>query len=392
MEMDQLEKRVEWLDEERRNDKRMIQDLQKKIAKLEGVNDKAADQIKELSSEVTRLTVVVARVDEFDQALAAHRAEVKKEMDAQEERLKRRERDAKKSQSQDIDEINKTVAEIRKELEVVSKLQEDVSNRNESEMRLNRLIVELQEKVKDLGHNETDRLQAVRSLEDDRRQDNKRMTDLQGEVAALRKRIDEQRGKMELVTEGQRKAENRLNELMAAENQRREGQTEFIERINRNEDERERTFKEWNKRVDSIEGYADRLEENLSRISESEKVLKKAQETFDDITAQISRRINEITEMQRLGEERFRQEWSTFKADDQKRWTNYTLTQEEQHRETSRQLERLVEQSTNVEDTLQELQDIVQHLNEQSDKLLQNLLAALRDQLAENERFISSLG
>ena len=31
-----------------------------------------------------------------------------------------------------------------------------------------------------------------------------------------------------------------------------------------------------------------------------------------------------------LTEERFRQEWVNFKADDQKRWTNYTLAQEEQ--------------------------------------------------------------
>ena len=33
----------------------------------------------------------------------------------------------------------------------------------------------------------------------------------------------------------------------------------------------------------------------------------------------FERRINEITEMERLTEERFRQEWVTFKADDQKR-------------------------------------------------------------------------
>ena len=39
----------------------------------------------------------------------------------------------------------------------------------------------------------------------------------------------------------------------------------------------------------------------------------------------FDRRLNEITEMQRLVEERFRQEWVSFKADDQKRWTNYTL-------------------------------------------------------------------
>jgi hypothetical protein len=58
-----------------------------------------------------------------------------------------------------------------------------------------------------------------------------------------------------------------------------------------------------------------------------------AQEAFEEITQRFDRRINEITEMQRLTEDRFRQEWVSFKADDQKRWTNYSLVQEEQQRE-----------------------------------------------------------
>ena len=44
--------------------------------------------------------------------------------------------------------------------------------------------------------------------------------------------------------------------------------------------------------------------------------------------------------MTRLTEDRFRQEWVAFKADDQKRWTNYSLVQEEQSRELNRQFER----------------------------------------------------
>jgi hypothetical protein len=56
---------------------------------------------------------------------------------------------------------------------------------------------------------------------------------------------------------------------------------------------------------------------------------------LDDINIRFDRRINELTEMHRLTEERFRQEWISFKTDDQKRWTNYLLTQEEQQQEGS---------------------------------------------------------
>jgi hypothetical protein len=100
----------------------------------------------------------------------------------------------------------------------------------------------------------------------------------------------------------------------------------------------------------------------------------------------MERRINEITEMQRLSEERFRQEWVTFKADDQKRWTNYTLNQEEQYRESTRQTERLVEQLTSLEDGIQEMRDVIQQQEEQTEKRLQSLLAVTRDWVAEYDR------
>ena len=153
-----------------------------------------------------------------------------------------------------------------------------------------------------------------------------------------------------------------------------------------------RAWKDWQKRFDIVESQSTALEERLKELDVADRELVKAQQTFEELTEQLNRRINEITEIQRLGEERLRQEWATFKADDQKRWTNYTLTQDEQQKEAERQIEKLGGQATDLEDNLQELQDIVQHLSEQSEKQLQGLSAMLRDWTSENERFFSSLG
>ena len=64
-----------------------------------------------------------------------------------------------------------------------------------------------------------------------------------------------------------------------------------------------------------------------------QRAAKRAQESYEEIVQKFERRINEITEMQRLAEDRFRQEWVTFKADDQKRWTSFTLSQDETHKD-----------------------------------------------------------
>ena len=117
------------------------------------------------------------------------------------------------------------------------------------------------------------------------------------------------------------------------------------------------------------------MDSSLQTLDATHRSVKRSQQAVDELAQKVERRINEITEIQRLSEERFRQEWVTFRADDQKRWTNYTLTIEEQRSEAIRQNEKLAEKVILLEDTLQEIQDLLQQANEQTEKRLQSLLA-----------------
>jgi len=67
------------------------------------------------------------------------------------------------------------------------------------------------------------------------------------------------------------------------------------------------------------------------------------------------------------------------------------LTQEELLRDSGRKLERLSGQTTNLEDTVQEMHDVLQHLSDQTEKRLQTMLANMSDWVAENERFLGSM-
>jgi hypothetical protein len=53
----------------------------------------------------------------------------------------------------------------------------------------------------------------------------------------------------------------------------------------------------------------------------------------------LERRINEVAEMQRLSEERFRQEWNSWISDDQKRWRQFTLTNDDTWRTHDKEFE-----------------------------------------------------
>jgi DNA repair exonuclease SbcCD ATPase subunit len=391
MEIDQLEKQVEWLDKERREEKKIITGLQKKITQLEEMLEKAKSSAKDLDSEITQMKAGSFRLEKYDEALDALRTEVKKELDAFEKRMKQREGDVKKRQSQEFSDMVKAVSEFQAKFNAMSNLREELISRKEDEDRRTQLIAELKDKVDNVDFSEKGRRETFSALEEDRRTDKKRLADLQAEVNSLRKRTDEHKGKLDLFSDWQKRGDARMNEILANEDERRDANKAFMEKMSQAWADREKLWKEWNRKFEMIDVTSDSFSQSMISIHEAELAIRQAQEEFNQITEQLNRRIHEITEMQRLGEERFRQEWATFKSDDQKRWTNYALTQDEQQKELRRRVENFIERVTSLEETSQDLQDAVQLMSEQTGKLMQGLMSGLRDWLAESERFGSSV-
>ena len=254
--------------------------------------------------------------------------------------------------------------------------------------RLVRSVDEVRSRLESVRRDDDEYTRTYRLLEDGRRQDAKRLTDLQGDVAVLRKQSDSQRGQTEVLSSGLRKVETRLNELVTVEVERRETMQAFLDKQALSQVERERVWKDWQSRFEVIEKQATDTEKQMVMLETTHREAKRAQVVLEELNQRVERRINEITEVQRLAEDRFRQEWVTFKADDQKRWTSYTLTQEEQRNEATRQFDRMADQVTQLGDSLQETHDMLQQVNELTEKRLQSLLAVVHDWVSSFERTV----
>jgi chromosome segregation ATPase len=273
------------------------------------------------------------------------------------------------------------VSDLRKKIDGIDDNKESIESRKEEDIRLARLIEELRSQINEIGRFDEEYKRSLRMIEDNRRQDVKRLTDMQGEIAAVRKRQDEIRGKQDLVGDNLRKVETRIKDLLDAESERRESQTAFMEKVNISQVEQERTLKQWAERFEAMEQITDGIDEQVTGLEDLKRSVRKSQESLDDVTQRFERRINEITEVQRLNEDRFRQEWTTFKSDDQKRWSNYILSQEEQHREMNRGVESLNERVTELDDVFESIKDKLDQLGEEELKRLQSLAKTLRDSI-----------
>jgi chromosome segregation ATPase len=377
---EQLQKRVSWLDNELRNDKTAIASLQSKLESLDTENSALRLRVAELESEITRINTLMALLEQFK--LDIHDLEANTNRQFDDIRTSVQEKNIQSDRNErEIEGLKPQVTDLRKKVDIIGENSEAIEMRKEEDIRLARLIEELKVEINEIGRFDEEYKRSLRMIEDNRRQDVKRLTDMQGEIAAMRKRQDEIRGKQDLVGDNLRKVETRIKDLLDAESERRESQTAFTEKVNIAQVEQERVLKQWAERFEKIEQITDGIDEQLIGLQEINRSVKKSQSGLDDVTQRFERRINEITEVQRLNEDRFRQEWTTFKSDDQKRWSNYVLSQEEQHREMSRGLENLGERIASLDELFEELQDKLEQLGGEDLKRMQSLLKTIRESI-----------
>lgn len=388
MDLEQLLQRIQWIEEDRRKEKDALALLESRLENLEGGVSGLLQQTKELAAEIARLSAVIGRMDQFDEALLQHRVETRRIIEDLDKEVKKRSEEAEKVRSVAIKALENSIFEVKKEIEAVPKLEKSLQLRIDEDIQLRRLIEETQLKLIEARREQEEYIRTIRLLEDGRKQDAKRLLDVQGELTALRKRADDQRGQTELLSVNLRKLENRLNEIAATEAERQEAVMTFLDKQNLAQVERDHIWREWQLRFEMIEKQSSEIESFLLSLDATQREVKKAQGILDELAQRVERRINEITEIQRLSEDRFRQEWVTFRADDQKRWTNYTLTQDEQRNEFMRQFNKALDRLSLLEEGFQELQDVFNQANEQAQKRLQDLLTLVHDWVSVYERTV----
>lgn len=388
MDLDELVKRLDWLEKEHRKDRAAIADLQEKLASYEGGAVRLQNQIKDVSGDISRFAPIAARLDQFDTMLTQYRSESSKAVDEIEKRRLKHEREVDDRRRVELENINKSILEIRNSLEAFNELRRGLQARAEEDSRLARLITELEKKIKDFNLVDDELRRGIRIADDARKQDAKRITDIQGDLAAIRKRADEARERADLNADTIRQLDARVNELMASETDRRIAQMQFIEQQNLAQVDRDRAWKEIQLRFENFARQTATLDQQLLTLDETQRSVKRSQEAFEDMNTRLERRINEITEMQRLAEDRFRQEWVTFKADDQKRWTNYTLTQDELNKDLHVETDKLNQRLAAIDDATQGMQDLLQQTTEATETQLQELMNWAHEFLTNYERIM----
>ena len=375
---EQINKRLEWLDNERRKDKNQITVLAEHISALQSENIQLKSQIKDFLDEIARYTNIFTRIEQVESAISQLRVDAFRTIEEKDKIRSEKEKEIDLARRNGVDSLNRAIAEIRKATEPIQDIRKTMQARVDEEFRLARLIEEVGSRIDANAQDREDFVRFQKTVEESRRQDMKRVTDVQNEMSAYRKRIEDMRGRVDLVNDSLHKIEQRINDITASDAERKQTIFSFQEKQNMINLEFSKTWQEWKTTFDEIILKAANLDTQMQALENTHRSVKRSQDSLDEVTQRFDRRTNELIEMQRLMEEKLRQEWSSYKNDDQKRWTNYSLGQDEIQSEYKRNIQTLQTRIQAIEDSAASAMDEVSLHDELYVAQLQELFTLVR--------------
>jgi chromosome segregation ATPase len=387
MEFEQIVKRLEWLDKQQREHADTLSTMDARMTSSESSVGIFSKQVKTLSKQVTEITPAAKRVDQFEAMFTKQRNDIVKLIEEKEKARALADKESAKRIQSELSDLNKTIAQLKTDNDIPG-LKKQLKERTDEIQRILNNMTDLRGRVDESIRAKDDMMYSLKAMEETRKNDLKRVTDVQAEITSTRKRVEESREKATLNADSIRNIENRFTDLIASEQERKLSQMNFLEQQAVAQIDRDRAWKEWKEKYDTFQKEAAGFDAHIKELDDALRGAKKAQDTYLELNTKLERRISEVTEMQRLAEDRIRQEWVSFKADDQKRWTGYSLSAEESFREIRKDVQKIDGRMTSFEETAQVLKDQMHQTTDTTEKQLQELMNVVHEWMTSYQRIM----
>ncbi len=362
MDINQAARMIEWLDEERRRDKATIATLEERLAQQQDTISALTKRLSSIESDQTTIRSQFTPGGRESDVLDQVRREVQQMIEAVDTKRLTAEREAERRSELAREGATRSVRELAEKLNRLERQSTEMPAIVVERDRLAAAVAALQQRMDDVFKKLEEPDRRLAFLEEQRRQDARRISEAQSEVPELQKQIDSIKPKLSLIEDLALRTERRMQDIQNGERERREQIQAFIDQQTLLLQQRDQQINELVAKFGEQDSVMARNIERFETWSEAYRGMKKIIDDFERIGDRLERRINEVAEMQRLSEERFRQEWNDWSSEDQKRWKQFTLSNDEVWRSHDKEFERFVQRIAEMQQLFAPLQDSLDRL------------------------------
>ena len=362
MEINQLASMIEWLDEERRRDKAMIALLEERMAQQTDTIEGMSRRVNTVETEQTIIKQETLPVQKEQDIIERVRLEMEEKLENAEARRLTAEREAERRIDLQRENMQRTVRELSEKGERIERQLGNIGELQTEGDRLTNAMRILNQEIDDLSKQLEGPDRRLTFLEEQRRTDTRRLAEIETELPEYKKSVDGIQPKIALLEEMSVRNERRIQDFNNVDRDRREQIQQFIDQQQLMVQQRDQQLSDLTKRFGI---HDEELQKNIERFevwAQAYREMKRIIDDFNRIGDRLERRINEASEMQRLSEERFREEWNDWRDEDQKRWKQLTLSSDEVWRNHDREFENFIGRVDEVENSIPGLRSSIERL------------------------------
>jgi len=370
MDLETVVKNIEELENQLSSLKKSVASQNTRIGDLDDRAVNFLEKTRETNNELSRIRSSINSLSQFDPALTKLRVDIGRQLEEIEKRNQLNVKMLEKVHNDEVKSVNQNLEKTKRELS--AQIDERFKRFSDENARITTGLKETEKKVDERINSDDSFKLSMHSLESEFNQNKKVIDNLAAEFDSFKKRFEEMRFKSENLLDNVRNNESRLNEIVATENERKQAFIEIIEQQTLIRNERDRIWKDWETQFNESINQVYKL---IPELQTQQVELRKTKESFEEISQKFERRINELTEMFRLMDEKFRKEWATFRSDLEKRWSGVTLLLEDKQQDFGGELEKLNDRILSVEDSTHDMQEVLLLMSKEIQKGMQGLMS-----------------
>lgn len=336
MDLAQLAQMVNWLDEEHRRDRAEIARLQQLVEKQSAELVEQTRRIQDLEGRLANTQAQLTRFTQLEQQIQNLKNEISALVERETEARANAVREIERARLSDREALTRQIAEVRRELPRISRLEEDLDTRREEDARLAEMVAQVRNQLALLSKELEERTRQIPFLAEQRASDTKRIAQLQQETVELFKRTEALQGRFNVVEESIRRTATEVDKWRPVFSEIREEQQAFMERIRVEMTDRLQVLARWEEMIQEQQGIVRRAHEQIQNFAQQVEQARRAAQTVQEFQAAIRRDQAQVQELQRLAEERMRREMEEFREEYEKLRRKAELQQQhlwqEQHK------------------------------------------------------------
>tara|TARA_B100000945_G_scaffold300503_1_gene282381 strand:+ start:307 stop:1488 length:1182 start_codon:yes stop_codon:yes gene_type:complete len=374
----QITNKIDWLDSQRRDDRKMVISLREHINALQKENKQLTDRMMVMELEIARTKELASVANKVDEIIEKSRSDFITQINNLEAVRINAEVEMDRLRIIDRDKFNKSLSNLHDEVNLFHKTRDELFDQKDREEQLNKEIRDLKIVVEKALRVTDDNESTIFAVEERSLQDSKRIADFKSEIDNLRRLLDNIHLKLESVQDSSVRNHNDVSDLISAETDRKLEQTSWIEQQEIIFSEREHWWQELQDNSREIQRLIDESSQRMHEFGETHRSMQSSMDKLDTNFSGMEDRINDFVEIQRHSLERYKNDWKDFVVDNEKKWSDHALYDESWKKDNERVLNKFSERSKIMEDTMFEMKEMIDQMKNQDQQRLKELFSILR--------------